>query len=401
MKEYFDFVLKKYLFDNKLISKNNETFKVLTHYIPEELKKIIGLNFKIKGSMGQSYKSDCPWIAICNPKITTTTQSGIYIAYLFKKDMSGFYLTLNQGIKNYQDLFHNKKYDYAVKVANYFKNEISSSEFSKDDICLGNVKSGDRSYGYEKTTIVSKYYSLDSYNDEGMLNDLLSMVSIYNEIAKLFEKRDYNDLIKAVIADNQPTMVDGDSAIQKIKEFIESDSDISNDYQKQMIEQLPYIDKTDKFKLITSPKLCKIDYVKKTIRDMKIGLQGEALVVEYEKERLNSLGREDLEAKVKWVSKASDGYGYDIESFDIDENGHTVPIKIEVKTTSSQIDTDFYFSKNEVEASKKYKKKYCVYRIYDAKSLNPKFYKVFGEITDNFYLDPVTFKARYKYIKEI
>lgn len=38
---------------------------------------------------------------------------------------------------------------------------------------------------------------------------------------------------------------------------------------------------------------------------------------------------------------------------------------------------------------------YCVFRIYDVKSENPSFYKVFGKIEDNFDLDPVTYMARY------
>lgn len=109
--------------------------------------------FIVKGSMGQSYKSDSPWIAILNPDITTTTQSGIYITFLFKKDMSGFYLALNQGIKNFAELFGKYKYENAIKIAKYFQNEIGETNFSTEEINSGNIKSGSRSYGYEKTTI--------------------------------------------------------------------------------------------------------------------------------------------------------------------------------------------------------------------------------------------------------
>ena len=42
------------------------------------------------------------------------------------------------------------------------------------------------------------------------------------------------------------------------------------------------------------------------------------------------------------------------------------------------------------------KKNYCVFRIYDVNSQNPKFYKAFGQIEDNFILDPITYSARYK-----
>lgn len=88
--------------------------------------------------------------------------------------------------------------------------------------------------------------------------------------------------------------------------------------------------------------------------------------------------------------------GYDISSYDIDNDGKQFEIKIEVKTTQSKVDTEFLVSKNEVETSKKYKDRYCVYRVYDLKSPNPKFYRAFGEIEKNFDLDPYTYLARYK-----
>ena len=88
---------------------------------------------------------------------------------------------------------------------------------------------------------------------------------------------------------------------------------------------------------------------------------------------------------------------YDIESFDIDESDKVYPIKIEVKTTASKADTEFFVTKNELEVSKEYKKSYFIYRVYDAKGLYPKFYRAAGCISDNFILDPVTYMARYKY----
>lgn len=395
MKELFQFVLENYLEANKVISKNDAVFQTLTKYIPNELRNVVNSKFIVKGSMGQSYKSDSPWIAILNPDITTTTQSGIYIAFLFKKDMSGFYLALNQGIKNFAELFGKYKYENAIKIAKYFQNEIGETNFSTEEINLGNIKSGSRSYGYEKTTIISKFYYYDKYNDNIIFNDLNELIEIYNFVSKIFETSDYNDVIKKILASEQKLVVDGSTALQEIKKCFDDGID-SDDFNKELEEKIPYIDKTIKFEKITSPILNKIDYIKKATRDLKVGLRGEALVISFEKKRLSLLGRDDLEEKVRWVSRESDGYGYDIESFEIDSNGKEYPIKIEVKTTTSKIDIDFFVSKNELEASKKFKKNYCIFRLYDLKNNRPKFYRVYGEITDNFYLDPVTYMARYK-----
>ena len=70
-------------------------------------------------------------------------------------------------------------------------------------------------------------------------------------------------------------------------------------------------------------------------------------------------------------------------------------IYIEVKTTTNKLDVEFPVSKNEVLTSNEKKGHYCIFRIYDAKSVNPSFYKVFGKIEDNFELDPVSYLARY------
>ena len=66
-----------------------------------------------------------------------------------------------------------------------------------------------------------------------------------------------------------------------------------------------------------------------------------------------------------------------------------------MKTTTNKLDVDFPVSKNEVLTSNEKKGRYCIFRIFDAKSVTPSFYKVFGKIEDNFELDPVTYMARY------
>ena len=63
----------------------------------EQLVKQDFDSFEIKASVGAGNWANVPWLSILNPKITTTTQDGIYPVYLFNADGSGFYLSLNQG----------------------------------------------------------------------------------------------------------------------------------------------------------------------------------------------------------------------------------------------------------------------------------------------------------------
>lgn len=397
MKNLFQDVLDNYIDNNKIVDSNSNVYKTLINEIPMALKSFLNRNdFIIKGSMGQGNKSLYPWVAILNKNITTSTQKGLYIVYLFKKDMSGFYITLAQGITNFENLYKNKKYEYAVKVSNYFKSQIDNTTFTNSEITLGDGKH-DLGYGYERTTIVSKYYKSNNITDEVLFADLVELVQIYDFIVSHMETASYDQIIRNVIAAEDTNILTAEEAIEKIKHTVDPDDEIPFGFVRVLSEVVPKVDRTNKFQRITNPKISKIDYLKKSAKDIRNGLIGEELVISYEMEKLAKYGLYDLVGQIKWASMESDAYGYDIESFDIDDEGRVFPIKIEVKTTGSKVDTEFLISKNEVETSKKYKKNYCIYRVYDVNSQYPKFYKAYGEVEENFILDPVTFKARYKY----
>lgn len=399
MRELFQKVLDEYIDNNLKVDSTSDVYNTLIRKIPFELNKMLNRKeFYIKSSMGQGNKTQYPWVAIMNKNITTTTQKGLYIVYLFKRDMSGFYITLAQGITNFENLYKSKKYEYATKVANYFKTQIDNTSFTSSDIILGDGKH-DLGYGYERTTIISKYYPSNNFTNEVLTADLIELVQIYDFIVSHMDTASYDQIIKNVIADEDLNIISAEEAIEKIKQSVDPDDEIPYGFVRTITEVVPRIDRTNKFKRITNPKISKIDYLKKASKDIRKGLIGEELVISYEIEKLGKLGLYDYIGKIKWTSMESDAYGYDIDSFDIGENGNVIPIKIEVKTTGSKVDTEFFISKNEIETSKKYKKNYCIYRVYDVNSQFPKFYKAYGEVEENFILDPVTFKARYKYPK--
>lgn len=397
MIEHFQYVLDNYNNGEKKVNGASKLYDELINKIPQELNNILSRNdFKIKASMGNGNKAEIPWVAIMNRNITDTTTYGLYIVYLFKKDMSGFYITLNQGITNFDRLYKSKKYDNALKVANYFKSQVEGeSSFSSNEIHLG-AKKGKLGYGYEKANVLSKYYSSGNLTDSLMKKELLELVDVYDFIVNHMNTRDYDKIIKDTLADDENDIIYADEALTMLKEAIDPDNELPFGFIRELQETDPTAGRTHKFEKITKPKMRKIDYEKKAKRDAKVGKLGETLALSYEQNRLTDLGRSDLAQKVRWVSVESDSYGYDIESFDIDSKGNIKNIKIEVKTSFSRVDTEFFVSKNEVEKSVELKKNYCVFRIYDVNSQRPKFYKAYGQIEDNFILDPITYAARYK-----
>jgi len=57
----------------------------------------------VKGSIGQGNWAAIPWLAILDRRITTSTTHGLYVVFLFRSDMRGVYLTLNQGVTRFRE----------------------------------------------------------------------------------------------------------------------------------------------------------------------------------------------------------------------------------------------------------------------------------------------------------
>lgn len=396
----FQYILSNYISPGKKVSNSTEVYSILVNEIPQEIKEFNpfrSTGYIVKGSMGQGNKTDYPWISILNRNITTSTKYGLYVVYLFKKDMSGFYLVLGQGITYFDEAYKRKKYEAARKVVEYFQERIDRRYFSKEKIDLVGTKKGSLGYGYEATTILSKYYASNNFHNNAILADLELMLSIYEEIYKNMDTDNYNDIIERIITftkSNKDHLVDADTASKVIKEALEPIDGQPYDFSKQLIEVPPYVDRSTKYKEITNPLIRKTDYIKKAKKDAETGYLGEKLVIEYEKQRLINIGLGKYAEKIKWQSLKSDGFGYDVLSYD--RIGLEVkPIYIEVKTTTNKVDCEFPVSKGEVDKSKELDYQYCIYRIYDVIK-SPKFYRVFGKIENHFDLDPITFLAKYK-----
>ena len=230
-----------------------------------------------------------------------------------------------------------------------------------------------------------------------LVKDLFELYHIYDDILQHISTTSYDAIIKDILVHEEESFLDDDTAIYEIKKVLDQYDNLPSGLHRTLIEVEPSVKLSKKYERITKPKTTKIDYINKARKDAEVGLLGEELVINYEKERLINLDLNEYAEKIRWISKESDSYGYDIESFDVDENGKVYPIKIEVKTTASKADTEFFVTKNELEESKEYKKSYFIYRVYDAKGIYPKFYRAAGCISDNFIIDPVTYMARYKY----
>lgn len=139
--------------------------------------------YLISGSIGQGQIAEVPWICIYDKEITNKAETGYYLVYLVKSDLSGFYLSLNQGWTQYQNEYATKNARLKIKENAQKAQKLlkSINDFSFKDIDLLATK--DLGKGYQLANICSKYYSFDSLpNDEILIDDLRSLIGVYKEL---------------------------------------------------------------------------------------------------------------------------------------------------------------------------------------------------------------------------
>ena len=142
--------------------------------------------FEVKASVGAGNWANVPWLSILNPKITSTTQDGIYPVYLFNADGSGFYLSLIQGTTNPTKLLGKRTAEKrAKKIKDFLLFNIPElSEWGQPDIDLRAGTPLGKSY--EKTNISAKYYDASAIpSNEILIEDLKSILNIYKKIEQI------------------------------------------------------------------------------------------------------------------------------------------------------------------------------------------------------------------------
>ena len=114
------------------------------------------------------------------------------------------------------------------------------------------------------------------------------------------------------------------------------------------------------------------DYEKEAKKYKKLGDRGEYVVFQAEVSRLKkelSISESKAKELIKWVSRESDSYGYDIQSV----NNDKTPRYIEVKATQKDVgDIEFYYTENEYETAKRLGKDYYIYVVFEILTPYPK-----------------------------
>jgi hypothetical protein len=180
-------IFKNYLNSRDEQFANHPIAAVLRRDLPKDLESLTenSNDYKFAGSAGQGNWTHSPWIAAFHKKITESAQSGYYIVYLFREDMEGVYLSLNQGmtdIKNQtsnsetKEILKSRASDFRNQLKNYLQSELLET------IDLG-VENSPNATFYEAGNIYAKYYSSDNLPSENVLeSDYIEILGLYDQL---------------------------------------------------------------------------------------------------------------------------------------------------------------------------------------------------------------------------
>jgi len=142
-------------------------------------------SLRVAASAGAGNWAGVPWIAFLDNDETTSIQKGVYCVYLFREDMSGVYLTLNQGVSEPTEQqgwrsAEKQLLETVARLRQQFPQLVRRGFALTDDIDLR--AHGDLGQMYEVATIAHRLYETGAIpGDDVLLEDLDSVLSAYGE----------------------------------------------------------------------------------------------------------------------------------------------------------------------------------------------------------------------------
>ncbi|MGG5783649.1 MrcB family domain-containing protein [Bacillus albus] len=179
--------------------------------------------YVVTGSVGQGNWAAVPWLAIMNKDITTSTQRGYYIVYLFSEDMERLYLTLAQGVTETTK-------EEMQKIKEEIREQIHMSQKVKkdDEIFLGTSL---KAKGYANSTAAYIAYDVNKMpSEKELVEDLEEMLRYYEGFVAYKEKGTKYEMIyerKEVYLDQQ-SVIDHVSSYIQSKGFFYEKKDLIN-----------------------------------------------------------------------------------------------------------------------------------------------------------------------------
>ena len=132
--------------------------------------------------------ADVPWLAVYDPNVTSTSQRGYYVTYLFSIDMKRAYITMNQGMTDLQNQLKTKAAINELKRrADLIRDKLPEYknffEYKPIDLSINLAGSTKRPMLYEQGHSFGKEYNLNNnINENELVEDLNNMLDLYKKL---------------------------------------------------------------------------------------------------------------------------------------------------------------------------------------------------------------------------
>ncbi|MGM2768707.1 MULTISPECIES: MrcB family domain-containing protein [unclassified Bacillus (in: firmicutes)] len=226
LREKFLTVMNEYLQAKTERFAGHKMGAVVRHELTTEITRLSFIDhnqYVVTGSIGQGNWAAVPWLAIMNKDITTSTQRGYYIVYLFSEDMERLYLTIAQGVTKTDK-------EELDKIKEEIREQIHMSQKVKknDEIFLG---TSSKAIGYANSTAAYIAYDVNKMpNESELVEDLEEMLRYYEGFIAYREKGTKYEVMygrKAVHLDQQ-SIIDHVSSYIQSKGFFYEKKDLIN-----------------------------------------------------------------------------------------------------------------------------------------------------------------------------
>lgn len=217
----FKRLLDEYLIEKGKSFKGNELGHFVRNEFVEILNETMSLDeskYYVSASVGQGVWATIPWICCFDRSVSISATSGYYLVYLFKEDMSGFYLSLNQGYTYFREKYGAKEGRKKIQhTAKLIRSMIEDSDdFNLTEIDLGSTR--DLAVGYEKGHIYGKYYDTKKMpSDRELISDFRELLEAYQKIVVFMNGRsvkEFNDYL--LLQDDLEFLEQDEEQYQKI-----------------------------------------------------------------------------------------------------------------------------------------------------------------------------------------
>jgi len=178
--------LKEYKYENDYATKDlKQKYNIDSEMINEIFDDASCENIILKVGIGSGRLAKCPYIVLMDKRITSKPTYGIYIVIIFKEDMSGFYLMINQGVS----LINLSDKDYQL-VRNFWCDKLGISH-NKVNISLSPNPTG-IVLEYQKAYIISDSFEAN-FDSEQLKEKLRTYLEYYDKISNtLSDEFKYN-----------------------------------------------------------------------------------------------------------------------------------------------------------------------------------------------------------------